>query len=283
MKASTLLFVLLAAVSPLRAQERLGFRVQAWVEWDAQRIDLGEGYVSGPHGVGIVVTAHLEATAFTVQLQPQTEGDSTRYSARIEARVAVADSQRPTPLFAIDSYSRAVAVRHGDAGELTLPFHPEPGETATLHLRFVGPDAPRPATTGGSMDRMVREPRGVYFRNAGVRAQTAVTPYVCPGAVAVHLTTAGASAGTDVLACGSEATPVSIPGVPGRWIVMIPREANAGPDAQCLMVSSAPPIGLIGGYQPRSWGRWCPAERDRWSPGSFTLSTGETVRAQLIP
>jgi hypothetical protein len=276
-----LAFALVA--TSLAAQERLGFHVRAWVQWENQRIDLGEGYVGGPHGLGFTVSARLESTVFTVKVKPVLAGDSTRYGASIETRVAVSDSQALTPLFAMDDYTRSVAVGRGEAAQLLLPFHPEPQETATLILRIEGPFEPRPTDSGGWMDRIVTEPRGVYYRNVAYRAAVAVTPNVCVGALAVRLAVGSAPGGTDALACEDQSTTISIPGISGRWVVQIARPPSASRRQRCVGISSAPGAGTRGGYVPRSWGTWCPPEEDRWSPASMRLSTGETIRAQLIP
>ena len=283
MKALICLLACALVASPLAAQERMGFHVRAWVQWEDQRIDLGEGYIGGPHGIGFTVSARLESTVFTVKVKPVFAGDSTRYGASIESRVAVSDSQAPTPLFAIDAYTRNVIVGRGDAAQLLLPFHPEPQGTATLTLRIEGPFEPRPADSGGWMDRIVTEPRGVYYRNVAYRAAVAVTPDLCVGALAVRLAAGSAAGGTDALACEDQSTTISIPGISGRWVVAIPQTPPPRPRPRCLMISSAPEAGTRGGYTPRSWGTWCLAEEDRWSPASVRLSTGETIRAQLIP
>lgn len=283
MKPLAVALAFFAAVSPLSAQERVGFHVRAWVQWDDQRIELGDGYVGGPHGIGIAVLARLETAVFAVRVKPADAGDSTRYYATIEVRVGVSDTLAETPLYAIDSYGRGVSVKRGDAAELTLPFHPQRGETATLKLRIDGPTEPRPAATGRWMERVVREPRGVYYRTASYRPGLTVTPFTCAGALAVRMSAGASLSGVDVLACGDESTPVAIPGLSGRWLVMIQARPNAEPDDQCLVVSEAAPGGHVGQYQPRSWATWCVQQQDRWSPVGLRLSTGETIRAQLIP
>lgn len=282
-----LVLVLLAAVPPVRAQERLGFHVRAWVQWDDQRIDLGDGYVGGPYGIGFTVRTRLEGASFTIKIRPTIGSDSVGYVASIETRVAVSDSLAQAPLFAFDSYVRAVAVRPGDAADLILPFHPEPGEAATLRVRIEGPSEPRPIDTGRWGERITTEPRGVYFRHIPFHlpydAAVTVTPDVCPGAIAVRIAGTGASHPIDALACDEELTVVTIPGLRGRWFVTILARPRGSSWGQCVMVGSAPPEGHRGGFTPRSSGTLCVREGDRWDPGSIHLSTGESVRAQLIP
>jgi hypothetical protein len=283
MKTWIAMLAVLATAPQVRAQERLGFHVRAWVQWDDQRIDLGDGYVGGPYGIGFTVKTRLEGASFTIKLRPAVGSDSVRYVASIETRLAVSDSLAPSPLFAFDSYRRAVAVQPGDAAELILPFHPEPQETATLRVRIEGPSEPRPADTGKWIERIISEPREVYFRHIAYDAAVTVTPDVCPGALAVRLAASGTSNAIDVLACGDEATVVTIPRLRGRWIVTIPTRPRHSPDKSCLMIGSAPPEGHRGRFEPRSWGTWCVPEGDRWAAASIHLSTGETIRAQLIP
>ncbi len=282
MRALAVILALGAFAHIGRAQERLGFHVRAWVQWDDQRIELGDGQVGGPYGLGFTVLARLEGTTVTVRFRPEVRSDSTVYGASVETRIAVSDSGSTTPLYAIDRYYRSVSVQRGAAAQLTLPYHPEPNEAAELTLRIEGPFEPRPADSLGWMQRVISEPRSVYYRNVAYKAALAVTPDVCPGALAVRLAQEGSQLGIEVLACGGEATPVAIPGVAGSWIVMIPSTPAPRPAARCLSLNEPPPAG-IRNFHPRSWAAWCSAADDPWRPVPVRLSTGEQLRARLLP
>jgi hypothetical protein len=266
------------AAHPARSQEMLGFRIRSWVDWDDQRIVGGQAFVAGPHGLGFVVKARFEASAFEIQIRPRVTADSTRYYAFVETRQPAETNDSGRGLFSFDAYNRLVVVGRTQAALLVLPLRPESGESATLSVLIDGPFARPFEGRSAWTEQDAEEPRGVRYSVPRAYPRLEVAPIVIPGSVALRVSWEGSS---EAVRGSSEFT---VPGLHSRWVAH--RRPSPLPPAapqRCFVLFRAPPPALHGSFTPDDRAQWCVPDSERWGAVSVTSGNGVRFRIQEIP
>jgi hypothetical protein len=272
------------AAHPARSQEMLGFRIRSWVDWDDQRIVGGQAFVAGPYGLGFVVKARFEASAFEIWISPRVTADSTRYHAFVETRQPAQTNDSGRELFSFDAYNRLVVVGRTQAALLVLPLRPESGESATLNVLIDGPFARPFEDRSAWTEQDAEEPRGVRYSVPRAYPRLEVAPIVMPGSVALRVSLDGSSEAVRVLAGAIGSSEFTVPGLHSRWVAGgVPSPLPPAAPQRCFVLFRAPPPALNRSFKPDDRAQWCVPDSERWGAVSVTSGNGVRFRIQEIP
>lgn len=275
--APCLLVRLAARAEAQQVVEPLRYHVTSWVQWEDQRVNLGDAWLEGPAGMQFDLSLWFaDLSQFDVRFWVSDGPDSTLYRGFITSRQKVGRSTRDLPLWEEDRYVRAVVVRRGEVALLSFPFAPDSGESATLNVRIAGPEVPPPdVPLAWEIDA-----RGVRIAHT-LSGSMRIEPRFYGGSMFVRVG----------LATGGPTRTVHLPR--WSWPLLFPGQRDSvvlsasGPVAPreyaCVAVLRWVRSLARQGGPATQLGRGCFAAHDPWAPISIALTSGETVRVQMVP
>lgn len=280
MKRLVLLAALLLVAEPTRAQEGARYHITSWVDWDDQRVTLGDAYLEGPSNIAFDLRLwFINQLVLDARILPSGEDSTVRYSAFIQSRQRAGESARGLPLWEEDTYHRVVRVRLGEAALLSQRITPDSGETATVNILIEGPHVPLPAS-----------PRRWQILGAGIRlgqdigGGLQIQPRLWGGAMRVSVSTVAGGAARVVRVPTPWMQFVVVEGV--RDSLRVQRVSAVGPESYaCIQIRRWQAVSTAARGEEALGpllGSVCFPNRDPWSPVEARLSTGQRLRVQMV-